>query len=134
MTEYNHKKEDLCSEAELQEILEGLLKANLLNDEEYANLYIDSQIRRKPAGTIKIKMQLRRKGIAEDVISKAINLAELDENALAMELLEKKAQVYTLEKIRDHKTQARLIRLLASNGFNSTLAYKTLKEYILRHD
>lgn len=134
LTEYNHKKEDICSEEELKEILEGLVKANLLNDEDYANLYIDSQLRRKPTGTIKIKMQLRRKGIDENVISKAINLAALDEKVLAMELLEKKTKTYPLKEIKDHKTQARLIRLLASNGFNSGLAYKALKEYILRCD
>ncbi len=129
---YNHKKGDLCTDGELKEILEGLIKSNLLNDQEYANMYLDSQIRRKPVGKIKIKMQLRKKGIDEDMINQAINLAELDEEQLAKELLEKNAKKYSHEQLSDPKIQARIIRFLGSNGFNGSLSYQVFKNY-LRH-
>ncbi len=95
-------------------------------------MYLDSQIRRKPVGKIKIKMQLRKKGIDEDMINQAINLAELDEEQLAKELLEKNAKKYSHEQLSDPKIQARIIRFLGSNGFNGSLSYQVFKNY-LRH-
>lgn len=127
----NHKSTDPCSEDELKWILEGLLKANLLNDRDYASFYLESQLRRKPVGPIKIKMQLRHRGIDEDIIKQVINAAQLDALQLARELLGKKTRLYTAAQLRDQKVRARLLRFLAANGFEAVTAGRALHEAII---
>ena len=124
----NNKYETLCTDQELQQILESLCKANLLNDQDYADFYLDWQIRRKPVGKIKIRQQLRLKGIDENLIAQAFNKAELDEFTLAKKLLAKKAQSYQSQQLKDPKIRARLLRFLASNGYNSATSYRALKD------
>ncbi len=127
----NHKSSDPCSEDELRQILEGLLKANLLNDRDYASFYLESQLRRKPVGPMKIKMQLRHRGIDEDIIKQVINAAQLDALQLARDLLGKKTRLYTAAQLRDRKVQARLLRLLAANGFAAATAGRALRETLI---
>jgi regulatory protein len=129
----NHKYETLCTDQELQELLEALVKANLLNDRDYANFHIDAQLRTKPVGKTKIRMQLRRKGIEESIITQALNLADLDELALARQLLTKKVRPYSSAQLSDQKIQARLLRYLASNGFRGDVCYKALKDLCPPH-
>lgn len=130
---YNHKWSDLCSDQELQEVLAALIKANLLNDQDFAYFYLDAQIRRKPVGKLKIRQQLRQKGIDEKLITQTINKADLDEFTLAKQLLAKKAKLYQAKELQDNKIQARLLRYLASNGFNSGTSYRALKDLCQSH-
>jgi regulatory protein len=124
----NHQHQDLCTEAELAEILEALVRANLLNDRDFASFYIDSQLRRKPVGKLKIKMQLRKKGLDDSIIQQSLNLADLDDFTLATRLLEKKMRHYGDRELNDQKVQARLMRYLAGNGFNAEVSYRAFKE------
>lgn len=130
---HNHKLADLCNDQELEEILKALVKANLLNDNDFAFFYLDSQMRRKPVGKLKIRQQLRQKGIDEKIIAQALNKAELDEVSLARQLLAKKAKSYTVLELKDIKTQAKLLRYLASNGFTSSISYRALKDLCQSH-
>lgn len=116
-----------CTDEELQQILAALLKANLINDNDFADFYISGQLRRKPIGKLKIRQQLRQKGISEDVIAHSINKATLDESELALQLLAKKAKIYQPSQLRDPKVQQRLIRYLASNGFSPAQSFQALK-------
>ncbi len=123
----NAKMTEICSDQDLHQILESLAKANLLNDNDYANFYIDAQIRRKPVGRLKIRQQLRQRGLDEQVITQALNLAELDESVLAQKLLQKKIRHYQSSDLRDPKVRARLMRFLASNGFTLSQVKSALK-------
>ena len=129
----NSRLQDLCTDQELQEIMAALVKANLINDQDYAFFYIDAQLRRKPVGKIKIRQQLRQKGIAEEIIAQSINVAELNETDLAKQLLLKKAGRYSQSQLKDTKVQNRLLRYLASNGFNMGTSYQAIKELLLFH-
>lgn len=124
----NHKSMAPCGEEELRELLEALVKANLLNDRDYAYFYLDAQIRRKPVGPLKIKMQLRKKGIDEEIIAQTINAAQLDSLDLARRLLSKKTRQCSQEQLRDQKTQARFLRYLAGNGFGASTAFQAVRE------
>jgi regulatory protein len=126
----NHKSADPCSDDELKQILEGLVRANLLNDRDYATFYLDAQLRRKPVGPLKIRMHLRSKGIEESVISQVVNAAQLDSLQLARDLLGKKTRLYTAAQLRDQKVQARLLRFLAGNGFSAAAAGRALREAV----
>lgn len=124
----NHRSAEQCTDQELQEILAALVKANLLNDRDYAGFYLDSQMRRKPVGKAKIRQQLRAKGIEESIISQTLNRTEVDELKMARELIKKKAKLYSEQQLADQKIQARLMRYLATNGFRGEICFKVLKE------
>ena len=124
----NTKYETLCADTELQEILAALLKANLINDKDFAYFYIEAQLRRKPIGKIKMRQQLRRKGITEEIIAQTLNKAELDESELAWKLLQKKANAYHIDQFKDPKIQNRLLRYLAGNGFTAGVCYQAFKK------
>lgn len=124
----NTRLHELCTDLELQEILAALMKANLINDQDFAALYIDSQLRRKPVGKFKMRQQLRQKGISEEIIVQSLNKAALDEAELATQLLAKKAKLYQPSQLKDPKIQNRLLRFLASNGFNLNTSYRALKK------
>ncbi len=124
----NHRSAEQCTDQELQEILEALIQANLLNDHDYAGFYLDNQLRRKPVGKAKIRQQLRARGIDETIISRTLNRTDIDELELARQLLQKKAKAYTVRQLADQKIQARLMRYLAGNGFRGEICFKVLKE------
>ncbi len=126
----NSKLLNLCTDQELEEILASLLKANLINDQDYAFFYIDSKIRHKPIGKIKIRHQLRQKGIADELITQSLNKAQIDELELAGKLLLKRAIVYNLTQLQDRKIKGRLLRYLASNGFNGTTSYQAYRDLV----
>lgn len=126
----NHKSAEPSTEEELKQILEALAKANLLNDRDYASFYLDSQLRRKPVGPLKIKMQLRKRGIDEEIIVQTLNTAQLDSFELAKQLLSKKIKPCSLDQLADKKNQARLLRYLAGNGFSASIAFKAIRELV----
>lgn len=123
----NDRLTNICTDAELKEILEALLKANLINDQDYAFFYIENQVRNKPAGKIKLRFQLRRKGISEDIIVQTLNKAELNELELANDLLRRKARPFAHQQLKEDKIKNRLLRYLASNGFNGATSYQAYK-------
>jgi len=129
----NHKSAGPCTDDELQQVLAALVQANLLNDRDFATFYLDSQMRKKPVGKAKIRFQLRKKGLDEEIISQVLNLAEIDELAMARQLLAKKVRLFTARQLADRKTQARLMRYLATNGFRGEICYQVLKDLCLPH-
>lgn len=133
----NQKSLDPLAENFLQEILEHLVKSNFLNDKQYAEFYIDSQIRKKPIGKLKLKQQLNIKGIPKDIIEQALNTADLNETQLAQAAILRKLglskltaanspnQQFNLPKLNLNQKQ-KLFRYLQSNGFNSGAIFKAL--------
>lgn len=131
----NQKATEQLSDELLKEILEGLIKANLLNDREFAEFHIDAQVRRKPIGSLKIKKQLQLKGVAPELIEKALNAAHLDEVGLAAKALEKKLQLFDINRGEvDLKTKQKLCRYLQGLGFKNEVIYGTLKKANLPHE
>ncbi len=125
---YNTKYSNLCSESELEEILVSLKTANLINDNDYAYFFIDSQIRSKPVGTLKIKQKLYQKGIDQEVIQANLNKFALNEYELAEKLLNKKIKNISNNKLSSEKTKLKIIRYLSNNGFPISIALKVFNQ------
>ncbi len=81
----------------------------LINDERYAELYFEFNRERK--GSRRIRQELERKGIAEELIKNV--LAENEEGDACLEV----AMRFARNKTRDEKFQAKLMRHLAARGF-----------------
>ncbi|MFA5007613.1 MAG: RecX family transcriptional regulator [Candidatus Omnitrophota bacterium] len=95
---------------------------NYINDEEFARLFVASSLNRG-WGRKRIDYTLKKLGVAEDVR----RIALLDKQAFyerLRELVERKI----LNKARDKKTYQKIIRNLATKGFNYEDIIRALEE------
>ena len=81
-----------------------------INDEEYARSYValNSNIK----GKTRLKMELRNKGVSEDIIERA--LSQMQSNDSCQELAKKHSKN---QDIHDPKYRAKLIRFLQYRGY-----------------
>lgn len=107
-------------------ILQSLYKNKLLDDERFAKWWIEQRTTFKPKGPQIIKMELRQKGISDEVISNELSSAEIktvnSENIKT--LIEKRVQRYTSLPPREAKQK--LQQFLLRRGFD----WDTIKQAI----
>lgn len=60
--------------AEIAETIDNLIELKFLNDEKFAEEWVEIRTRIKPSGPIKLKFELRQKGIDEEIIKKVTKL------------------------------------------------------------
>lgn len=128
----NQTLKESCTDAELQEILEALTKANFLNDQDYIYFYIESQLRKKPLGINKIIANLQKKGLERADIKKVYNHFSIDEFTLATEALNRKvnhqrlSSLAVISKQNYQKIKRKYFRYLQSRGFSADICLKTI--------
>ena len=103
----------------IEQIISWLLDHKFIDDEEFARRFIEQRIKLRPRGMRVIKMELRQKGISQEIIEEitAKNEGEEDnELAMAKRIVEKKIIKYKGLEKRD--IYQKLGSHLASKGFN----------------
>jgi regulatory protein len=128
----NSRQDERCTRDELQEIIENLKNSNFLNDQNFAELFIDSQIRRRPQGKMKLEYRLRQKGVDPAIIKQKLNLAHLNELELANTLAGKKLRTLNKTKIDQQKIEEKISRFLYSRGFSSETIYKVISQKLYK--
>lgn len=106
-------------------IIQELLKQNFIDEERYANYYVNDKFRFNKWGRIKIKMHLYQKRIPEDYIQQALNQISEDEyiKMLKNVINQKRKQV----KEKDPYTlKNKLIRHASSKGFEADHILKVI--------
>lgn len=101
-----------CSE----EIISKLKSYGYINDEKYAEDYIESRIRSKPRSQKLILLELKRKGIVMPM------------NDYRMPMNDSQLAKKALEKKKNLKTREQAMRFLASRGFTWDVIEKTVKK------
>src|ERR1700722_3511840 len=79
----------------IERIISSLKEKKFLNDEEFARSFVLNRARLKPKGKALLKIELRQKGIAEDLIKKVLDEVREeipDELEQAKSLIVKKMQ------------------------------------------
>jgi len=114
----------------IEKIIIKLKEKRFLNDEEFAKGWIENRNRFKPRSLRLIKIELKQKGITQDIIEKTINDKELMINDLdsAKELVEKKMKRF--KDLPKQEIYQRLGRFLASKGFNWDTIKKAIDEIL----
>ncbi len=97
-----------------------------INDEEYARMYISDACNLKKHGARRIKMDLRMKGISDDISQRIFSEIEPDFYSPLSALTEKKAAGLD---ISDPKQRNRLIAFLQRRGYGINEIIKAVKEY-----
>ena len=80
------------SEEEVSSVVETLCSWNYLNDRRFAETWVEARLRLKPMGPFRLEQELRRKGVADEVIEKVLGdvFSIVSEEELAQKLAEKK--------------------------------------------
>jgi regulatory protein len=107
------------AEKEIDRVTSVLKKEKLLDDEKFAKMWVESRNNLRPSGSYVLKMELRRLGIADDIIEKVLT-PQRDE-VLAKKALDMKARY----READFEKKA---AFLQRRGFSTSVIYKILKD------
>lgn len=99
----------------ISQVIAKLKRYKYLDDFEFANWFVRSRIRSKPQGLSRIKFDLKRKGIDDEIINAAI-LKFPNETTLAKKVVEKKLAIW--QKLPKQDFKKKIYQYLASRGFN----------------
>jgi regulatory protein len=112
----------------IEEVLLFLEKYNYIDDYKYCIAFISEKMRLKGYGKIRLKYELKNKGVDDDVINKAIDELDIDELSVAIKLINKK----TNGNINlDIKEKNKIYGFLTRRGFGVgtiTEAFKYITE------
>ena len=114
-----------ATESQAEAIVNRLLRAGLLDDEAFAQFWIENREQFRPRSPRALRYELRNKGLGNETIERA--LASVDVWASAYRAASKKAgQLQHL----DHSTfQRKLVDYLARRGFDYEAARETARRY-----
>jgi regulatory protein len=97
----------------IEQITNKLMRLDLLNDRRFAEQFARDRRLLRSASTRKIKLELQKKHIANDIIEEVLAEDETDERSMLREIIAKKRRQ---AKYRDD--QLKLMQYLARQGFN----------------
>ena len=121
----NLRKKDI-EEAVIETVVDRLMRAGLLDDQEFARYWVENRLRFRPRGVRALRHELREKGLSDSVIADA--LANLDEEAAARQVAESGARRLSQRDPRDFRR--RLIAYMARRGFSYAVSEPLVEEML----
>lgn len=115
---------NFSNEADIKKVMARVKDLNYINDCEYAKDYISNRLIQNPKGKHLLKIELALKGIRQETIDCEIEKADIDEVKIAEDILKRKKQRF--DKYSDQKRKEKIMRYLASRGFEFDTIYKIL--------
>ena len=113
-------------------LLGELMQHNFLNEERYARSFARGKFRIKKWGRIKIRLELKKKGVYLKCIDFAMQ--EIDDNdylETLKELLQKKSRL--VKEPNSFKKKIKLKRYLVSRGFEFDLILLAMEDISIQH-
>ncbi|SRR5690606_6694422 len=116
---------------ETEEIIAELIAQNYLNEERYAKAFAGGKFRMKNWGSLKIKQELKRKGLTDYNISSAIKeLDKEDYEGELMQLIQKKYESIKQSEPDPWKQKQKTARYAISKGFETELVWKAIEKVL----
>jgi regulatory protein len=110
-------------------LLDRFEEVGLIDDEAFARLWIADRQGRKGLASRALSQELRRKGVADEVVREALDEVEPGaEEAAARELVRKKLR--TMTRVDDKAATRRLVGMLARKGYPSGLAFSVVRDEV----
>ncbi|PJJ56201.1 regulatory protein [Mumia flava] len=111
-----------------QQLLDRFEHVGLIDDEQFARMWVESRQRSRGLAGRAIAVELRRKGVEDDVVRDAVEAIEPeDEEDAARTLVRKKLR--SLTRVADEQTKVRrLVGMLGRKGYGPGLAYRVVRE------
>ena len=112
------------------ETIDWATEKGLIDDELFANFWINERLENKPKGSSGIYKELLEKGISKKTIQKALDekYPNSEERKLCKSLAEKRVERYSGEDTK--KKYRKTLNFLTRRGFNKGMAHKVLKELL----
>jgi regulatory protein len=108
-------------------VLDKFEAAGLINDEEFARSWVQSRQRSKGLARKVLAMELRRKGVGEEIAEEALSGLDPEaERQAAHELVQKKLR--TMRDLDQQVQIRRLTGLLARKGYSPQVAFDVVRE------
>jgi len=112
-----------------ESLLTHLQENGFVNEERFTELFVRSKIRQKGWGPVKIRMELRKKSIADSMIDNYLSdFQPEDQNELLLSWLRKKLK--TLTKDEPLKQREKLVRFGISKGFETGKVFDAVNKII----
>lgn len=105
-------------------IIQNLKQNKFIDDKEFTKWWIEQRTKIKPRADWIIRFELKQKGIEKEVVDEFIGNSEISEFDKALDLAQRKIKRY--EKFDRNKKYEKMVRFLASKGFN----YDLIKEVL----
>jgi len=108
-------------------LLDRFEEVGLVDDEAFARAWVASRQSAKGLAPRALAQELRRKGVADEVVREALDeVGPEAEEAAARALVRKKLR--SLSRVDDTTATRRLVGMLARKGYSSGLAYAVVKD------
>ncbi len=99
----------------IDQVILKLRENNLINDEEFSKEWIDNRSTFRPRSKRMLQMELKQKGIPQDIIKKTLDEAE-DDVSLALQAARKRAHRWT--GLDESEFRKKVIGFLGQRGFS----------------
>jgi regulatory protein len=101
--------------------LEKLTAYGYLNDERFAELWIENRLAHRPRGKRMLEQELRQKGIDREIVQETVGGMEIDDRAAALDVANKRLK--SVQGLPPDEQKKKLTGILARRGFD----YGTIK-------
>lgn len=120
-----HLKEKAYSEIAVESVIERLRHDRLLDDQQFAQMWVENQTTFRPRGRRALAFELRHKGVSENDIEQALSQSAA-EDELAYQAAQKQAP--RLSRFEWPEFRLKLSQFLARRGFS----YETISPTVRR--
>jgi regulatory protein len=122
-----HLKKKEISDSVIKEAIHKLYEFKFLNDEEFANAFVRTQLNTTDKGAEVIKLELKEKGIAPDLITKVVDEVSFDDQ------LEKAIKLSEKYAAKNKKDSSRVLKqkieqMLKRKGYSFSIIRAALDE------
>ena len=112
-----------------QAVLSRLADVGLIDDEDFAEQWVQSRQRNAGKGKRALAAELRTKGVDDEVIAAALGGIDAGaERVRAEQLVERKLRREVLAEGDDAKVMRRLVGMLARRGYSQTMAVAVVND------
>ena len=115
----------------IDKVIQKLIEQKFINDEEFVRFWIEQRLRFKPRSLRLIKMELKQKGISEEIVQFQISNFKFqigDDLEQAKKLIEKRIERF--KNLSKQEIYQKLGRYLASKGFGWDTIKKSIDEML----
>jgi len=113
--------------ADVENVIVKLIEENFLNEERFAKTFAGGKFRIKKWGRVKIKLELKQRGISDYCIRKGLaEIPDTDYNDVLEYVISKKAK--DIRGKIDFKKNYKLAQYVISRGFESEMVWQKLKK------
>lgn len=130
---YKKLVEKEISEEIIEDILNRFEAVNLINDAEFADLYVRTRMNVKKLSRSAIRRELKSKGVEGELAEMALEQrTEEDERSDAHELVRKKLRpsMNLGDRQEKEKEMRRLVAMLGRKGYSAGLAFSVVREEV----